>query len=492
MQLLCGVLCLIVLLIYVIIGLTKKSGKMLVTLGVTVLSFIGSLFLARALSGVTSDLVMDAAMPKLLESMGVTEMPLQTGALAQSLAAIVRMMVTPVLFVVLFFLLLSVLGTICKIIFSIFKIKIPDAPRPFGRLCGVLIGLVCGVLCLLVVVAPVLGTIDTIGVVYDALAPETAEEDVMSETSELAVSFDSVLEIGEAPIAKQLYGFGGKAMFRYLTTTYWEDQKVVLGDEIEAVVTILDQLSVLGKAQPAAYSQKEVAALKSAAESVDDSVLLSNMIAGVMSEAAGAWKNGDTYMGIGFPGKQGQYGRIMDAFFTVFSTTDATLIASDLGIMADVFGVMVEHELFALLGGDDSAFGEKLTTSGVVNDLYAVLNANERMAPVKVAIADAGMSTMLGQLGGNADALREEHGELMNDMAGALKNAVAGQTGAINEEALRAETAAAIQNAEVEVDDAVVDLVVDALVDEFTADEIAALPEEEIVDRLIARFEANQ
>ncbi len=492
MELLCGVVCLLVLVIYAIVGLARKSGKMLITFGVTAASFVGALLLSRALSGVGSDLVMDVAMPELMASMGVAEMPLQAGALSQSIAAIVRMVITPVLFVVLFFLLLSVIGIICKIIFSIFKVKIPDAPRPFGRLCGMLIGLVCGVLCLLVVVAPVLGTIDTVGTVYDAIATDEAGEDLLADAGDLGVNVDGIMAIGEAPIAKQLYGFGGKTMFRYLTTTYWEDQKIVLGDEIEAVVTILDQLSVLGKVQPSEYSDKEVMALKNAAASVDDTVLLSNMVAGVMSEAADTWKDGNTYMGIGFPGQTGQYGKIMTAFFTVFSTTDPATISSDLGMLADVFGVLVKHDMFALLDGEDAAFGDKLTTGGVVDDLYAVLDANSRMAPVKVAIADAGMSTMLSQLGGSASDLREEHGELMTEMASALKNSVAGQTGTINADALRAETATAIQNAEVEVEDAVVDLVVDALVDEFTAEEIAALSEDEIIDRLIARFEANE
>lgn len=492
MQLLVALLCLIVLVIYAIVGLVKKSGKMLVTLGVTLLSFIGALILSRALSGVASDLVMDVAMPKLMASVGIAEMPLQTGTLAQAFAVIVRMMVTPVLFVVLFFALLSVIGIICKIIFSIFKIKIPDAPRPFDRLCGVLVGLVCAVLCLLVVIAPVFGALGTVNTVYEAIATDEASADVLVEAEGMSVSFDSIMAIDEAPIAKQLYGFGGKAIFRYLTTTRWNGQQVVLGDEIEAVVTVLDQLSVLGKTQVTNYGEAEVAALQSAAASVDDSVLLSNIVAGVMSEASGAWKNGDTYMGIGFPGQEGQYGKIMTAFFGVFATTDPTLVAGDLGAMADVFGVLVKYEMFALLGGDTSAFTEKLTTGNVVDDLYAVLDANPRMAPVKIAIADAGMSMMLSQLGGIAGDLRAEHGELMNDMASALKASVAGQTGAINADTLRAETATAIQNAEVDVDDAVVDLVVDALVDEFTADELAALGEDEIVDRLVARFETNE
>ena len=492
MKLLIGAFCLLFLLIYVIIGLTKKSGKMLVTLGETLVSFIGALILSRSLSGVGSDLVMDVAIPKIMGNMGVSAASLQVGPLAESIAAIVRMVITPVLFIVLFFLLLTVIGLVCKIVFAIAKVEVPDVRRPFNRLCGVLIGLVCGVLCLLVIVAPTLGTIDTLGTVYDVLVAEEVDTSAPVVEGSVTVSVDSIMEIGEAPIAKQLYRFGGKGIFRYLTTTRWEDQKVVLGDEVKAISTIIDQLSVLGKASPAQYGEKEVAALKGAAESVDDSVLLSNMVAGVMSEASGTWKEGGSYMGISFPGQKGQYGKIMTAFFTVFSTTDRSLVSTDLGTMADVFGVLVKYDMFALLDGDGDAFANKLTMGGVVDELYAVLDANPRMAPVKVAIADAGMSVMLGSLGGDVNALREEHGELMNDMAGALKNAVAGQSGTINAEALRAETATAIQNAEVDVDDSVVDLVVDALVDEFTAEELAALSEDEIVDRLINRFGANQ
>ena len=79
MNLLVGAACLLVILIYAIIGLIRKSEKTIVTLGVTLVSFIGALILSRVLSGVGSDLVMDVAVPKVMGNMGVSAASLQTG-----------------------------------------------------------------------------------------------------------------------------------------------------------------------------------------------------------------------------------------------------------------------------------------------------------------------------------------------------------------------------------------------------------------------------
>lgn len=486
MHLIFAVVCLLVLVISTVTGLTKKSGKTLEKLGITVVSFIGALIGGRALAGVGANFVMDTLLPKMMAKAGVPAMPAEASVPSESISVVVRMAIGPILFLLLFLVLRAVLTIVKKIVFKTFKIKIPDAPKGLARLCGAAFGLVCGVLTILVILVPLFGTLDTV----QAIVGEP-QESVGESTDGMAAQLSETLSLNKAPIAKQIYGLGGDAMYTYLTTTNWNGEKVVLREEAVSIVNALDQISALSAKPVAEYGEEEATALRNVATSVDDSALLSNMMAGVISEAAGTWSEGNGYLGIQFPGMTGHYGRILKAFFGVFATTDTTTVGADLTTFADVFALLVKHDMFAMLGGDagEGDFAATLTKGDIVGDFYAVLDNNARMQPVKVAIADVGMNVMLGELGGVAGDLREEHGALMNDMAAALKTSVAGQSGAIDKEALRTETATAITENAVEVEDSVVDLVVDALVDEFTADELAALTEEEIVDRMVNRFE---
>lgn len=485
MHLIFAIACLLVLVISTVTGLTKKSGKTLEKLGITLVSFIGALIGGRALAGVGANFVMDTLLPKMMAKMGAPTVPAEASVLSESISVVVRMAIGPILFLLVFFVLRAVLSIVKKIVFKTFKIKIPDAPKGFARLCGAAFGLLCGVLTILVIVVPLFGTLDTV----QAVVGEPQE--TVGESGGLAEQLSETMSLNKAPIAKQIYGLGGNAMYTYLTTTKWNGEKVVLREEAVAISNALDEISVLSKSPVTEYGAEEVTALRNVASSVDDSALLSNMMAGVISEAAGTWSEGNSYLGIRFPGMTGHYGRILKAFFGVFATTDTTTVGKDLTTFADVFALLVNHDMFALLENENGQgdFASKLTDGDIVGDFYAVLDQNERMQPVKVAIADVGMNVMLGELGGYAGDLREEHGALMNDMAGALKTSVAGQSGTINKDALRADTATAITNNAVDVSDSVVDLVVDALVDEFTAEELAALSEDEIVDRMVARFE---
>ncbi len=493
MHLIFAIVCLVALLIPTITGLVKKSGKMLGDLAVTATSFVGALIGGRALSGVGANFVMNTLLPKMMAKAGVSQMPAEASVLTESISVIVRMAIGPILFIILFIVLRAVLGIVKKIVFKTFKIKIPDAPKALGRLCGAAIGLVSGVLCILAVVTPLFGTLDTMQAVMNVgEATEGVSEDVSEEPQGgIAGNLTDMMTLNKAPIAKQIYGLGGDAMFTFLTTTSWNGERVVLREEAVAVATALDQISALSAKDVSEYGDEETAALRNVATSVDDSALLSNMMAGVISEAAGTWSEGNGYLGIRFPGMTGHYGRILKAFFSVFATTDTTTVGADLTTFADVFALLVDHDMFAMLEGEtgEDNFAAKLTDGDIVGDFYEVLDKNERMQPVKVAIADVGMNVMLGELGGSAGNLREDHGALMNDMASALKASVAGQNGTIDRDTLRADTATAITENAVNVEDSVVDLVVDALVDEFTAEELATLTEDEIVDRMVARFE---
>lgn len=491
MQLLFAFVCLALIVLFAVVGLMKKSGKMLGTLAVYALSLFGAAILARLLSGVVTKLAMNFALPKMLAAMGAEKLSDTLSILSGSASVIVRTAIAPLLFVVLFVLILLIVSIVKKFVRS--KKSIPDAPGVMARFCGLAVGILCGVLFILAFLAPLFGTLHTVDAVL-SVGKSDEQTEVVEEAEETGkgARFSAVVALTDAPVARQIYGVGGEALYTYLTTAKWSGDRVVLRDEAVAIATAVDQISVLSAKPVSEYDEEQVTALRNVADSVDNSVLMSNIFAGMMSQAADAWSRGEEHLGISFPGMEGHYGKIMKAFFSVFATTDANTVGADLGSFADVFDVLVRNEMFSLLDNEESGednFADKLTGGDMVGELYAVLDQNTRMQPVKVAIADVGMNVMLGQLGGSAGNLREDHGVLMNDMAGALKTSVAGQSGTIDKAQLRTDVATAITNNSVDVTDSVADLVVDALVDEFTAEELAALSEDEIVDRMVIRFE---
>lgn len=490
MQLIFSLVCLVILGIGALIGLWRRAYRMLARLVTLILSVAISFFVAKiALRGGVQSLL-EKVVPQLLSDPAFTEALAENPELTNAVGVISQMLFAPLVFLVVYFAVKAVTLIIHKIICAIFRIR---GPKLFGlgRLCGLAVGVLCGLVTVLAIVTPVCGYLNVVATAYESIA---VEDEMNEETNETAV-FAEILDMANAPIAKQVYDLVGHKLFTGLTTAEWDGEKIMLEQEITSIITVVENAGTLGEDEIANYDEDQSTAVQGMVDGVEQSGLLSHLGAGVLSSLSNAWLEGDAFMGISSPDVDADLKGILDAFLLVFSTSDAANIGGDLQTFADIFDLMVDHGLFALLSNEDqgdeadgNVFTEKLTSGEVVGDFYAVLDKNPRMYPVKIAIADTGMRILLNELGGTADELRESHPELLEEMATALKEVPVNDAGEIDSEQLNTDITAALNNNGVEVDSSAVDLVVDSFVDEFTAEELQTLTSDEVIDRLINRF----
>ena len=476
MQSIMTVLCLAILAWSVLIGFLRRSNRTLFRL-VTLLISAALAFVAAKSSvqwvGPYLNSAVQAAVQGNAELAGLME---DSPVVMESLLSVVQMLFSPIFFLIFYLVLKTLLLIVHKIICRIFRIR---GPRLFGRIWGAAAGLLCGVVGLAVFVVPVCGYADLVGTVAEHLYE--AEDE-----SSLATVMRNVGEISRAPIAATVYEKVGAALFDDLTTAEFDGESVHLKTEVVSVLSVLDNVKVLGKNEIKNYGQTEVEAISGAVEGVEGSSMLSHLAAGFLSCISNAWLENDSFFGVARPAtSDGNVVGLLNGFLRVFSTSTHENIGQDLGTFADMFGLLVKHEMFSESTEKD-AFMKKLTSPGVLEEFYDTLSANPRMAPVKAAIADIGVRVLLEELCA-PDDLKEEYTQLLDDVVQSIRIS-ADENGNVDSEALKAEIGTVLAVHEIAVDDAAVKLVSDGLSETFTPDELQNLSAAEMVDKVVERF----
>ena len=480
MQSILTLVCLVFVVAGVLFGFLRRSNRTLVRLLTLVLSVLGAFFLAKVSMKYAGGYLIDAVKTALSDSPEIAELLTENPDFASSLLNVVQMLTAPVLFALFYIVLKIVTWIVFKIFCFILRIK---GPKLFGRLIGAGVGLICGLVGVLVFVVPVCGYTSLVGDTIERLYPADQEQ------SESVTQIKELCALGDAPIASTVYNLLGDTLFDQLTTAEFDGKSVTLRDEIGSILTVLDNVKVLGENSIENYGEKESKAVSDMATGISDSALLSHLGSGILSGVSGAWLEGEEFLGVSRPSADEKTNGLLNGFLQVFSTSDASNIGQDLQTFTAIFDLMVKHDMFELLSGgaEENAFAEKLTAPGVIDEFYATLGANPRMAPVKAAIADVGVRLLMQQLGGAADELKENHGELLTDVANKLKSTV-GEDGKVDAEALKGELNTVLGAHEIEVSDAAVQLVADGFADAFTGEELETMTTDELVDKLVERF----
>ena len=483
MKLLIFAVCALILGLGVFFGFIRRSNRALVRLITLIACVIGAFFLAKALAASIGEQLLDYVRSAVVNDPDFAAYIEENPTLVDSLAAVCRMLVGPILFVILYVALKLVTLFVYWIVCTLFHIKGPEL-FGLGRVLGAVVGLLCGLIGAVVFVTPICGYATVMENVMVRLELQSSENSA-------AQTINGIADCKNATLAAPLYDLMGNRFFEGLTATTVGEESVSLEGEITSIVGLLEHVKALGGKSVESYGDAEAAAVAGIASSIDDSFLLSNVGSGALAGFSEAWLQNDAFLGIAKPQMDGEIDSIFTAFLQVFSTSNASNIGQDLGTFSDMFALLVKHDMFALLTSkNENAFADKLAQPGVIADFYALLEANPRMTPVKVALGDAGMRLLLGQLG-VPETLRDTHGALMNDMAGVLQSAVDEQ-GNVDVDAVESGLAQTLQDHAVAVPEGAVQMVSDALVEEFTAEELTSLSTDQVIDRLIDRFSGAQ
>ena len=480
---------LLILLINILVGVFRGTGRCALRLGTLVLSALLAFLLAKGLSSAMAGLFVPMLEDMLSSNETLAEFVNTNPEMPDLIRALAQMLVAPILFLLIYMLLKMITFIVYFILRKALRIS---GPRKVGSfLGGAGIGLLIGLIGLIVFSTPVVGYGDFVNRTAMALDSAEAETETDAESADLATYNEQYIKpLAETPIAGLAYTMLGDTLFDSLTTTEWNGADASLETEWFAIVGVVKEAGKLTDRPVAEYGAGESAAVHAMITNLGGSRILTYLGGNTLSGMAGAWLEQRPFFGVTAPAMEDANAQLLfNGILRVFATTGPEQLTGDLDFFADLFDLMVEHQLFAQFAADggENDLVQQMVASGFLDEVYALINSNPRMQPVSKAIHDVGMNILVAELGLPED-YKENHEKLMNDMTTALQDSVT-EEGEIDTEKLQASLNEAFADSGVEIDSAAAEVIADGLSEVFTPEELAGgLTPEQITDRLIERF----
>lgn len=488
MQVLVLLVVLFIVLLNALFGLIRGLNRSAVRFGTLVIAAVGAFFLARWLGGVVGAKALTAFETALLSNPEFAATLQNAPEVKEAVVAVVHMLVAPILFLALYAILKLITLILYRVLLGCFMIEGPKN-RIICRLGGVLMGILSGVIGAVVFLTPVLGYTETVSHALSVIGEGSTDEEEDSMASLYSYNEEFLATAADGPLVCVLYDTAGARLFGSLTTVTWNEQEVKLENEMDAILSVGTGISSLSKTPIHEYGAAEQAALSRMSKAVGESPMLSAFATGTLRAAAQSWLEGKTFINTERPASGDNGDVILNAFLEVFSTETTETFSKDLDSFSELFGLLVKHDMFALLAEDaeEGAFVDKLATSDFMDEADALLARNDRMTPVSESFHDVGMRLLVRELGLPAD-YAEDHPELMDQMATHLREAV--EDHAVNEDALAADLKVLMQNEQISITDSAVELIAGGFADLFTVEELETLTNEQITARMTDRLEA--
>ena len=332
---------------------------------------------------------------------------------AEALSALVAMIISPFLFLALFFLLKKIFYFVSKLS-ARSLIKIPKlAPvrdeEAYAKLSkkkqkkqalrtkgsnpiGMLLGGACGLVIAFAVLVPVLGTI---GVANDVIT--TADAFIDGDTMDLVAEIADAADENYATNAIRTLGAG--AVYDQMTTYKVGVGNATLTKEVNfATATVKAVYAVKSPDLPRAQAAESV---KAAGAAFADSTIVPELASEFLAAASECWDDGRDFHGIKKPSVQSM-DEIIDPLFEIFEESDAVNIRTDVATLADIVAKVVERDAAGKLKSNIVAIFDDEELSYVI--IYDLLD-NERLAPMVGKITEFGFKKLGSSLNADFEAL---------------------------------------------------------------------------------------
>lgn len=362
---------------------------------------------------------------------------------AESAQLIVSLLLTPVLFLVLFLVIRGLLDLIVWIVERVVPVLRHRSLK--NTAIAVPIGAVNGVLVALVTLIPLCGYIamgsSALSVYHlfgeqgsplpqeEVMAPSPDHIRVESLSAEASMDdqdalIDTMENIGDSTVIKVMNTIG-LPLFEEMTSGTLDNGRIEfsLSKELPHLIDSTVQLSAATVLiTDDDITQEDTDALVAAVETLLSSDWVAEVAADSISFIAETWQEGKPFMGMAPPEVGDMLQPIMDTALTVLSTESADTLRTD---VETVLNVMTDLMAIGFLSDepDYDKLLEELGKDGFISDLMATLNANPHMAPLAEEVKTVSVkvvSSVLGETLKNTD----EYDPLIEAVAGQLNDVI--------------------------------------------------------------------
>ena len=313
--------------------------------------------------------------------------------------------ITPILFLVVFF----VLGIIIKIVKTIIqKLFIPKTKGFPLRLLGGVFGAVRSVLAIALLLVPIVG-FATYGVNSVHMADEAMSDEGIGEMAEQVYEFEGAVTDGGFGAISTC---GGQWFFEIMSTTSVDDIDVSLTDETKHFIDIYVAGVKLTDADFANLNKEDSQNVTALIDKIEESKYLTSLISFLVSTASTELYENGELMGFELP----YYGKSLDpviqTLLEIFSTTDREGFVEDLRTFGALIDYTVEYGLFVQLNSEDGDIFVVLENGDFYSDILLALYNNERTRPILPTVVD-GVHSFMYEVYENVNGKPYGNGEII-------------------------------------------------------------------------------
>ena len=370
--------------------------------------------------------------------------------LAYVISLPIALIVPPVVFLVLYFVITAIANILCSITLLCIGFLLGDRNK---RNIGLAIGAVEGLAMAIILLRPIAGfsglitdTTNTISNILTEDVEEAVDEDededvddyvdrVVVEDAESEFTFE-YKESGTLRLVRKL---GGDSTMRSLSTITINDEKYHLSDEYRNILSIISIVTEFDDTDFTALTSEDKAILDSTLERIYRSKYLTNVCSAVLQFLGGAMTYAEPLFDI-----SPDYHGLIVAMAGVFSNGNADTFDEDLGTLKEAYYILSDSGVLSVFE-DNDALSKALTSTDrtgrtVINRVTTLLNKNDRTRPIITELTKLSLKLM-----STGDSVITE--ELYENVKGGVADAIAiDKSNYATEEEYKAAVTASLDN----------------------------------------------
>ena len=437
------------------------------------------------------DALLNSYFPGLVDSMPQLVKPMLSEIDASTAAIFVMMIVAivlaPILFIALFYLLRFLTFPLYKLLAGL------AGAISYGRgivsiILGSAVGLIQGVLIAAAVIMPISGLCNV---------ADEAKASLMGNGEEpngyIELAYNTVInDLSDNPMFDLVDKYGGNMAYDAMTTVRINGEKKDMADEcVDAVRVVVDILPIAKPGYDWVHpGQVQRDALNNAVVDIGESELLASLISDVVRGMSVSVRNGSFDLKLTGAAKV-----LVDDAMLMLSTSTKETIVDDLDLIVDVYFIACDHKLIdTLRSGDPNAVRDVLTVKGddgktTVDAILDRLNEYERAQVIVTSLTKLSLSMMQDALGFDEDTT-EIYENVKEDMTTILNhNKSDFETEEEYKEQVSADLDQALANNNLNVDEETKKTMVDYIADNY-GDHEGEITDKEINDALLSYYKA--
>ncbi|MBR4031408.1 MAG: CvpA family protein [Clostridia bacterium] len=418
---------------------TGSTKTIIAFLSVIISLVLGSILSSRVIAPLLSSLITSALYQTELFAFLFEDI----NRLYVIVAAVISMVLSSIIFVLVFFVLRSICHVIMSIVYK--KALEKNGKKEEGsagendtwykrndKQIGAVVGGITGFLTVLILFSPVIGTLKSVDAVASMITGNndnsseqqisadqaSADEDVNEneDNSESGGVLDVISDYANDFAGTVMYYCGGKAIYDMNAVAEIDGHTVVLSQEIKSISSIAQELFevVPSIVNLNGFNSDHVEKLGDICETVDDSYFLSLVTSSIVSSASSSWSRGDEFIGFSRPDFNYSISAFTDSIFSVLATTTPDTVGDDLSTIIRVCGIIMDSGILNT-DGDYDAIMEILENSDFLNELIRELEKNPRTEPLIDSLHLFAMNSLMSTIKFEGYDIDEYNG-LMEDI----------------------------------------------------------------------------